>query len=332
MSNAVEFNSLTANDEVKVKMEPSSRVMEKPSDEEIAKYSKTRVVLVILFGILIIAMVVAAVVIIIVSPKCPAKKAPIDREWFKDDIVYQVDPKSLKLKDITKSLDDLDKLGVKILRLNSIYPTTNKNNDIEDHTAIAKNLGNMSDFEELVKKAHDKDMKIVLDFVPNHTSKKHKWFVESAKKTDSEKREWYVWQKTANNWISVTGGRAWTKEAPTNENYLHQFEEDKPDLNLRNEAVVEELNKILKFWMNKGVDGFRAKDVQYLLENSTFSDEKEKANYSVNNTEYNMLEHSQTFGKFPRGFHESAFTCFSFIFVVSLHRETRFFVVEYLDI
>lgn len=296
MSNAVEFNSLTANDEVKVKVEPSARATEKPSDEEVAKYSKTRLILVVLFGVLIIAMVVAAIVIIVVSPKCPPPVVPINREWFKDQIVYQIDVKSLK--DTAESLDYLKGLGVKILRLNSIYQSTSKNNDIEDHTAIDKAFGNMTDFEELVKKAHDKGMKIVLDFIPNHTSKKHKWFVESAKKKDSEKRGWYVWRKQKNNWISVTGGSAWTKEG--DELFLHQFEEGKPDLNLRNDSVVEELNKILKFWMDKGVDGFRAVDVQYLLENSTFSDEKKNANYRTNDSfplTYDMTEHTKTFGK-----------------------------------
>lgn len=308
MSNAVEFNSAQPNDEIKVKLEPS-RIPDKPSDEEVAKYSKTRLILVVLFGILIIAMVVAAVVIIIVSPKCPAKKLPVDREWFKDEMVYQVDIESLKdtnndgkgdLKGLLESLDYLNGLGVKILRLGSIYPTSSDSNDIDDHKAIDDVFGSMEDFEKLVKKAHAKKMKVILDFVPNHTSKKNKWFVDSAKKTDSEKRDWYIWRKTANNWISVTGGSAWTKDDKTGEYYLHQFEEAKPDLNLRNEKVVDELKNVLKFWMDRGVDGFRALDVQYLLEDSKFADEKENSNYQKLNESgltYDMLQHTETFGK-----------------------------------
>ncbi|KAK3751469.1 hypothetical protein QZH41_009173 [Actinostola sp. cb2023] len=305
MSNAVEFNSLTANDEVKVKMEPQSRMTAKPSDEEVAKYSKTRVILVIMFGILIITMVVAAVVIIIVSPKCPVKKPPIDREWFKGDIVYQINARSLKdtngdgtgdIKGITESLDYFKGLGVKILRLSSIYPSPNQDNDIEDFQAIDKVMGNMSDFEELIKKAHEKDLNIVLDFVPNHSSEKHKWFVDSAKKIDSDKRGWYVWQKKSNNWPSVSGGSAWEKDSTTNELYLHQFEKYKPDLNLRNDSVVEELNKVLKFWMEKGVDGFNAIDVQFLLENNTFTDETPTGSYNGSDLKYESTDHSKTFG------------------------------------
>jgi len=301
MATEVEFNSLAPNDDAKVKLQQPSHVNNKPSDEEVAKYSKTRLVLVIIFGILIIAMVVAAVVIIIVSPKCPVKKPPVDREWFKDDIVYQVDPTGLKLKGIIASLDDLDKLGVKIIRLNSIYPTDNQKNDILDHTAIEKKIGNMTDFDELVKKAHEKGMKIVVDFVPNHTSKEHKWFIESAMKKDSKKRNWYIWRPSDNNWPSVTGGSAWEQDSTTNEYYLHQFEKYKPDLNLRNEEVVEALKKVLKFWVDKGVDGFRALDVQYLLENDKFSDEKVISKPQGNESMlYNMTEHSQTFGKYKK--------------------------------
>lgn len=177
------------------------------------------------------------------------------------------------------------------------YPTDNKKNDILDHTAIEPKIGNMTDFEELVKKAHEKGMKVVVDFIPNHTSKEHKWFIESAMKTDSKKRDWYIWRKTASNWPSVTGGKAWTEDSTTNEFYLHQFEESKPDLNLRNEKVVEALNKVLKFWIDKGVDGFRALDVQYLLEDESFADEKVKPNYNESDLSYDMTEHSKTFGK-----------------------------------
>lgn len=299
MSNEVEFNSLTGNDEVKVKLEqPPSRMSQKPSEEEVAKYSKTRIVLVVFFTLIIIAMVVAAVIIIIVSPKC-SKAKEVDKSWFKGEIVYQIYPRSFKdsnddgngdLKGITEKLDYLKELGVKILCLDTLYDDDFKN--------ISSMFGKMSDFENLVKKAKENDIKIVINFIPNYTSDKHKWFLDSKAKVNSDKRGWYVWRPTANNWVSVTGGSAWEKDSTTNEFYLHQFEKKNPDLNLRNDSVVKELNNVLKFWADKGVEGFQAGFIQYMLEDKEFRDENVIRSPAPNSSfTYDMLEHNQTFGK-----------------------------------
>lgn len=300
MSNEVEFNSLTGNDEVKVKLEqPPSRIPQKPSEEEVAKYSKTRMVLVVFFTLIIIAMVVAAVIIIIVSPKCSNAKE-VDKEWFKGQIVYQIYPRSFKdsngdgdgdLKGITEKLDYLKELGVKILCLDTLYDDDFKN--------ISAMYGKISDFENLVKKAKDNGIKIVFNFIPNYTSDKHKWFLDSKAKVNSDKRGWYVWRPSANNWVSVTGGSAWEKDPTTNQVYLHQFDKNQPDLNLRNDSVVEELNSVLKFWSEKGVEGFRAGFIQYMLEDKEFRDETVLKKPVGNSTlyTYDMLDHNQTFGK-----------------------------------
>lgn len=331
MSNEVAFNNLEK-DDVKITFEEPSRVPAKPSDKEVARHKKTRLILVVLFGIAVLAMVVVAVVIIIVSPRCKPNGVPgdsgkssdtlksndtaVDDSWWKHAVIYQVYTRSFfdsnndgdgDLNGITKKIPYFGDLGVNALWLNPIYesPMADGGYDVQNYQAIDKKFGTMEDFENFLKAAHGKGIKIIMDFVPNHTSEKHPWFVESKNNKTNLKRDWYIWRdgtgknKTdpPNNWISYFGGSAWKYDDTTKQFYLHQFKEQQPDLNLRNPDVVNELKKVLKFWLDKGVDGFRFDAVQFLLEDSKFQDEPKNKNYNASDLKYDMLDHKFTHGE-----------------------------------
>lgn len=320
MSNEVAFNSLEK-DDVKIAFDDSPDAPLKPTEKEIAAHRKTRLILVALFGVVVLVLVVVAIVIIAVSPRCSPKTTPApgkanetdDDSWWKHAVIYQLYPRSFfdnsgdgngDLKGISSKLDYFAELGVNALLLNPIYKS-NGGYDVENYTSIDTLFGNMDDFENLLKDAKEKGLKIIMDFIPNHTSKKHPWFEESKKSKTGPKRDWYIWRngtgengtEPPNNWLSVSGGSAWTYDSASEQFYLHQFKEEQPDLNLRNQEVKDELKKAMKFWLDKGVDGFRFDSVQYYAENDTFEDEPTLAGYNASNPLYDFLDHKFTFGK-----------------------------------
>lgn len=320
MSNEVAFNSLEK-DDVKIAFDDSPDAPLKPTEKEIAAHRKTRLILVALFGVVVLVLVVVAIVIIAVSPRCSPKTTPApgkanetdDDSWWKHAVIYQLYPRSFfdnsgdgngDLKGISSKLDYFAELGVNALLLNPIYKS-NGGYDVENYTSIDTLFGNMDDFENLLKDAREKGLKIIMDFIPNHTSKKHPWFEESKKSKTGPKRDWYIWRngtgengtEPPNNWLSVSGGSAWTYDSASEQFYLHQFKEEQPDLNLRNQEVKDELKKAMKFWLDKGVDGFRFDSVQYYAENDTFEDEPTLAGYNASNPLYDFLDHKFTFGK-----------------------------------
>ena len=320
MSNEVAFNSLEK-DDVKIAFDDSPDAPLKPTEKEIAAHRKTRLILVALFGVVVLVLVVVAIIIIAVSPRCSPKTTPApgkanetdDDSWWKHAVIYQLYPRSFfdnsgdgngDLKGISSKLDYFAELGVSALLLNPIYKS-NGGYDVENYTSIDTLFGNMDDFENLLKDAKEKGLKIIMDFVPNHTSKKHPWFEESKKSKNDAKRDWYIWRngtgengtEPPNNWLSVSGGSAWTYDSASKQFYLHQFKEEQPDLNLRNQEVKDELKKAMKFWLDKGVDGFRFDSVQYYAENDTFEDEPTLAGYNASNPLYDFLDHKFTFGK-----------------------------------
>lgn len=320
MSNEVAFNSLEK-DDVKIAFDDSPDAPLKPTEKEIAAHRKTRLILVALFGVVVLVLVVVAIVIIAVSPRCSPKTTPApgkanetdDDSWWKHAVIYQLYPRSFfdnsgdgngDLKGISSKLDYFAELGVNALLLNPIYKS-NGGYDVENYTSIDTLFGNMDDFENLLKDAKEKGLKIIMDFIPNHTSKKHPWFEESKKSKTGPKRDWYIWRngtgengtEPPNNWLSVSGGSAWTYDSASEQFYLHQFKEEQPDLNLRNQEVKDELKKAMKFWLDKGVDGFRFDSVQYYAENDTFEDEPTLAGYNGSNPLYDFLDHKFTFGK-----------------------------------
>ena len=321
MSNEVAFNSLEK-DDVKIAFDDSPDAPLKPTEKEIAAHRKTRLILVALFGVVVLVLVVVAIIIIAVSPRCSPKTTPApgkanktddDDSWWKHAVIYQLYPRSFfdnsgdgngDLKGISSKLDYFAELGVNALLLNPIYKS-NGGYDVENYTSIDTLFGNMDDFENLLKDAKEKGLKIIMDFVPNHTSKKHPWFEESKKSKNDAKRDWYIWRngtgengtEPPNNWLSVSGGSAWTYDSASKQFYLHQFKEEQPDLNLRNQEVKDELKKAMKFWLDKGVDGFRFDSVQYFAESEKFENESTLAGYNVSNPLYDFLDHKFTFGK-----------------------------------
>ncbi|MBM7113137.1 glycoside hydrolase family 13 protein [Archangium primigenium] len=193
--------------------------------------------------------------------------------WWKDAVVYQIYPRSFQdsdgdgvgdLRGIIRRLDYLKRLGVDVLWLSPIYASPNDDNgyDISDYRAIMTEFGTMADFEELLREAHARGLKIMLDLVVNHTSDEHPWFIESRQGPDSAKRDYYVWRKGAdgqppNRWQSFFSGSVWEKDAASGEYYLHLFSRRQPDLNWENPQVRREVYDMMRFWLDKGVDGWR---------------------------------------------------------------------------
>lgn len=193
--------------------------------------------------------------------------------WWMDKVVYQIYPRSFKdsngdgvgdLNGIIEKLDYIKDLGVDVIWLSPIYQSPNDDNgyDISDYQNIMTEFGTMDDFERLLQEAHKRDLKIMLDLVVNHTSDEHRWFEESRKSQDNEYRDYYIWGKgkgdnPPNNWESNFSGSAWEYDETTDMYYLHLFSKKQPDLNWKNQKVRNEVYTMMKWWCDKGIDGFR---------------------------------------------------------------------------
>ena len=196
-----------------------------------------------------------------------------ERAWWKESVVYQIYPRSFKdsngdgigdLRGIIEKLDYLRNLGVDVLWLSPIYKSPNDDNgyDISDYRDIMTEFGTMADFDELLKTAHEKGLKIMLDLVVNHTSDEHAWFVESRKSKDNPYRDYYIWRDPVdggmpNRWQASFGGPVWELDGNTGMYYLHMFSKKQPDLNWDNEKVRDEVFDMMTWWLDKGIDGFR---------------------------------------------------------------------------
>jgi alpha-glucosidase len=201
--------------------------------------------------------------------------------WWQRAVIYQVYPRSFQdsdndgigdLEGIRRRLDFCSSLGIDAVWLSPIYasPMADFGYDISNYTDIDPMFGTMQDFDRLLEEIKRRDLKLILDYVPNHTSNQHAWFKESRSSRDSPKRDWYLWRDPApdggppNNWLSNFGGSAWTLDSQRLQYYYHSFLSEQPDLNWRNPAVVEAMHDVLRFWLKKGVDGFRI-DVLWML-------------------------------------------------------------------
>ena len=209
------------------------------------------------------------------------------KTWWKESIVYQIYPISFKdsngdglgdLRGIIEKLDYIKSLGVNVIWLSPVYPSPNDDNgyDVSDYCAIQPQFGTMEDFDELLAGIHQREMKLVMDLVANHTSDEHNWFVESRSSRDNEKRDYYIWKEgkagqKPNNWESFFGGDAWEYDEETGEYYLHLFTRKQPDLNWENPKVRAEVYDVMRFWLNKGINGFRM-DVISLISKRNFKD------------------------------------------------------------
>ena len=203
--------------------------------------------------------------------------------WWQRGVVYQVYPRSFAdangdgvgdLPGVTSRLDYLEWLGVDALWLSPVYPSPMKDfgYDVADYTGVDPLFGTLEDFDGLVAQAHARGLKVVLDFVPNHTSDQHPWFRESRASRDNPKRDWYLWRDAPNNWLSNFGGSAWQYDEATGQYYYHAFLPEQPDLNWRNPEVVQAMLEVLRFWLERGVDGFRVDVLWHLVKDEHFAD------------------------------------------------------------
>jgi alpha-glucosidase len=210
-------------------------------------------------------------------------------EWWQKGIIYQIYPRSFQdsnndgvgdLPGILSRLDYLAWLGVDAIWMSPIYPSpmADFGYDISDYTGIDPIFGTLADFDQLVAEVHRRGMKIVLDFVPNHTSDQHPWFLESRSSRDNPKRDWYIWRDPApgggppNNWLSNFGGEAWELDPATSQYYYHAFLKQQPDLNWRNPDVQQAMLDVLRFWLDRGVDGFRVDVIWHIVKDDEFRD------------------------------------------------------------
>jgi alpha-glucosidase len=226
--------------------------------------------------------------------------------WWKHGIVYQIYPRSFQdtngdgigdLTGICERLDYLVSLGVHAIWISPIYPSpmADFGYDVADYCGIDPIFGTIEDFDRLVAQAHAKGLKLILDFVPNHTSDRHPWFEESRASRDNPKRDWYIWRDAKpdgtppNNWISNFGGPAWTWDEATGQFYYHAFLKEQPDLNWRNPAVRDAMHDVLRFWLCRGVDGFRVDVIWHLMKDPEFRDNPVNIGYQVGRPEIESL-------------------------------------------
>jgi len=212
-----------------------------------------------------------------------------DEIWWRHGVFYQIYPRSFQdsnadgvgdIRGIVDRLPYLQALGVDAIWLSPIFPSpmADFGYDIADYAGIDPLFGTMADFNDLMSAAHARGLKVILDLVPNHTSDQHPWFIESRSSRDNEKRDWYVWREPAaeggppNNWLSEFGGSAWTLDPATGQYYYHAFLAQQPDLNWRNPAVRQAVHDVMRFWLRKGVDGFRVDVIWHLIKDAEFRD------------------------------------------------------------
>lgn len=208
--------------------------------------------------------------------------------WWKEAVAYQIYPRSFMdynndgigdLKGITSKLDYIKDLGIDVIWICPMYKSPNDDNgyDISDYQDIMSDFGNMENFNELLDEVHKRGMKLIIDLVINHTSDEHEWFIESKSSKDNPKRDWYIWRKgkgklEPNNWESIFKGSAWEYDENTDEYFLHLFSKKQPDLNWENEDVRKELYKMINWWLDKGIDGFRVDAISHVKKENDLND------------------------------------------------------------
>lgn len=201
--------------------------------------------------------------------------------WWQRGTIYQIYPRSFMdsnndgigdLQGVIEKLDYLHWLGIDAIWLSPFYrsPMADFGYDVADYCDVDPMFGDLATFDKLVEEAHNRNIKIIVDYVPNHSSSEHPWFKESRSSIDNPKRDWYIWKDAKadaslpNNWQSVFGGDAWTLDEASGQYYFHQFDPAQPDLNWRNPEVRQAMLDVLRFWLKRGVDGFRM-DVVYMI-------------------------------------------------------------------
>ena len=230
------------------------------------------------------------------EPKASEPKGGRAPRWWREAVVYQIYPRSFgdtngdgvgDLAGIEGRLDHLVALGVDAVWVSPFYPSPMKDfgYDVADYTGVDPLFGTMADFDRLLAAAHGRGLKVILDFVPNHSSTQHPWFRNAATSRDAEHRDRYIWHDPApgggvpNNWQSSAGGPAWTFHEETGQYYLHTFLPEQADLNWRNPAVRDAMLEAMRFWFERGVDGFRLDVVYHCIKDASFRDDPENPDY-----------------------------------------------------
>ena len=217
--------------------------------------------------------------------------------WWQHGVIYQIYPRSFQdsdgdgigdLKGIEQRLDYLASLGIDAIWISPIYPSPMKDfgYDVADYCAVDPRFGTLADFDALIGAAHARGLRVLLDLVPNHSSDQHPWFRESRSSRDNPKRDWYIWRDPSpgggppNNWISDFGGSAWEWDEETGQYYYHAFLKEQPDLNWRNPEVREAIYAAMRFWFDRGVDGFRIDVLWHMIKHSDFPDNPRNPAYT----------------------------------------------------
>ena len=218
------------------------------------------------------------------------------KAWWQDAVIYQVYPRSFQdsngdgigdLRGIIARADYFAWLGIDAVWFSPFFasPQADYGYDVSNYTDIDPDYGTLADFDELVAALHARNIRIIVDFVPNHSSDQHPWFLESRKSLNNPKRDWYTWRSPArdggppNNWLSLAGGRSWEYDQATGQYYLHSFLKEQPDLNWRNPAVRDAMHDVLRFWIDRGVDGFRVDAIGCIAKDPQLRDDPPNPDY-----------------------------------------------------
>ncbi|HWF39353.1 MAG TPA: alpha-amylase family glycosyl hydrolase [Candidatus Acidoferrales bacterium] len=229
-----------------------------------------------------------------------------DLKWWQRGVLYQIYPRSFQdtnkdgigdLPGIIERLDHLVDLGVDAAWISPIYPSpmADFGYDVSDYCGVAPLFGTLGDCDRLIAAAHARNLKIILDYVPNHTSDQHPWFLQSRRSRKNPYRDWYIWHDPAphggppNNWLSNFGGSAWGLDEATGQYYYHSFLKEQPDLNWRNAATRHAMLHVLNFWLDRGVDGFRVDVLWMLIKDDQFRDNPPNPGYVPGNPSHHRL-------------------------------------------
>jgi alpha-glucosidase len=240
-----------------------------------------------------------------------------DHRWAEGAIVYQIYPRSFydsnadgvgDIPGITAKLDYLKELGINAIWLSPFYPSpmADFGYDVADYCDVDPIFGSLGDFDELLKEAHDRDIRIIVDLVPNHTSDEHEWFRQSRQSREGPYADWYIWRDAKgqdgqgnplppNNWVNVFSGEsAWEWVPARQQFYLHSFHVAQPDLNWPNPEVREAIKNVMRFWLDKGADGFRVDAVPFMAQDPQFRDDPKNPHYKTHDNPYNSVLHKNS--------------------------------------
>ena len=238
-------------------------------------------------------------------PGSPIRRAD-QHPWWERGVVYQIYPRSFQdtdgdgvgdLAGIELRLDYLAGIGIDAIWLSPIYPSpmADFGYDVSDYCGIDPMFGDLAAFDRLLAAVHSRGLKLLLDFVPNHSSDQHPWFVESRSSRESTKRDWYIWRDPVpsggppNNWISDFGGSSWQWDSDTGQYYLHAFLKEQPDLNWRNPELRAAMMDVLRFWLDRGVDGFRIDVLWHIIKDASLRDNPVNEQWTPDQTERDRL-------------------------------------------